>query len=198
MTYTSPKYGITGPSATTEFRKLGAELQAMLLSIDTILGSFDYKGADPSTVLARVVALETLASRQAAFSGTASERAAAAAGARYGTLWTDTDGAKHQWLSDGAGKWRQASGMHSFGAAAWSNQTAPFYGRTANATLPTFILPNETIAVSSVSVGSGFGETVLRGVSGRGVDTTDINVGLHQFASNIQQAYAISWRIVIL
>ncbi|GAA1790959.1 hypothetical protein [Leucobacter iarius] len=58
MPYTSPKFRITGPSATSEFRKLGAELQAMLLGIDNTLASFDYNGADPGLVLSRLAALE--------------------------------------------------------------------------------------------------------------------------------------------
>lgn len=58
MSYTTPKYGITVPSPATQVKELGAELQEMGVSIESVLESFDYNGADPNLVLSRMSALE--------------------------------------------------------------------------------------------------------------------------------------------
>lgn len=53
-----PKYNLKVPSETTRFRDLGKELREMGASINAALESFDYNGADPNLVLARVAVLE--------------------------------------------------------------------------------------------------------------------------------------------
>lgn len=78
MSYTTPNYGIVVPSPSTRLNRLGVELQQMGMSIEEILESFDYNGADPNLVLTRVAALE--AWRTAA--------AARLAALEYETEWT--------------------------------------------------------------------------------------------------------------
>lgn len=51
-------YNLPSPGPTTKFKDLGAELLAWSNAIDALLAGFDYNGADPDAVLARVVALE--------------------------------------------------------------------------------------------------------------------------------------------
>lgn len=58
MPYITPKYGLEVPSPSTRFNELGLELQQMGISIEAVLDSFDYNGADPNLVLSRVAALE--------------------------------------------------------------------------------------------------------------------------------------------
>ncbi|PII81559.1 hypothetical protein BMH32_04705 [Leucobacter sp. OLJS4] len=194
--YTSPTFGLTGPSPTTPFNKLGAELQQMLLGIDNTLKNFDYSGADPAAVLSRVAALEVLAARNGRMSGTAQERANAAAAARYGVIWQDTDAGRKTYISNGAGGWRLYAGLASVAAGAWSSSVAPFYGRTAVVSLPTVIAADETIEVSCNNVGTGFGLVVLRNVTSRGATDTQINVGHYQFANNQQMAVSFIWKVV--
>lgn len=59
MSYTHPRYGIVTPDNQTKAKDLGAELKQMGATIEATLKSFDYNGADPNLVLARVAALET-------------------------------------------------------------------------------------------------------------------------------------------
>lgn len=58
MSIILPKYGLKVPSESTRFRDLGKELREQGISIESVLESFDYHGADPNLVLARVAALE--------------------------------------------------------------------------------------------------------------------------------------------
>lgn len=58
MSYTTPKYGLVVPSPATRLNQLGTQLQQMGISIEEVLDSFDYNGADPNLVLTRVTALE--------------------------------------------------------------------------------------------------------------------------------------------
>ena len=51
-------YNMPSPGPTTKFNKLGAEILAWTNAVDALLASFDYNGADPNLVLARVAALE--------------------------------------------------------------------------------------------------------------------------------------------
>ncbi len=51
-------FNLPSPGPTTPANKLGAELLAFSQAIDTTLKSFDYNGADPALVAARVAALE--------------------------------------------------------------------------------------------------------------------------------------------
>ena len=59
MAVTLPKFGLVAASETTQFKNLGKELREMGVSIESILESFDYNGADPNLVLSRVAALES-------------------------------------------------------------------------------------------------------------------------------------------
>lgn len=58
MSYTTPDYGIVVPSPSTRLNQLGSELQQMGISIEEVLKSFDYNGADPNLLASRVAALE--------------------------------------------------------------------------------------------------------------------------------------------
>ena len=58
MPYTHPRYNLTTPSETTQFKNLGKELRELGTSLETVLANFDYNGADPNLVLSRVVAIE--------------------------------------------------------------------------------------------------------------------------------------------
>lgn len=58
MSIILPKYGMKVPSETTGFHLLGKEFREMGISIESILESFDYNGADPGLVLARMAAQE--------------------------------------------------------------------------------------------------------------------------------------------
>lgn len=64
MSYTHPRYGIVTPDNQTAAKNLGAELKAMGASMVSALDSFDYNGADPNLVLARVAALEARAAKR--------------------------------------------------------------------------------------------------------------------------------------
>lgn len=87
-----PKYGLVAPSETTRFRDLGKELREMAQSIEDVLESFDYNGADPGLVLSRVTALEGATPLR----GTIAARTAAT-GVPDGVIWSDTDGARMVW-----------------------------------------------------------------------------------------------------
>lgn len=60
MSYTHPRFGIVTPDNQTKAKDLGAELKQMGATIENVLGLFDYNGADPNVVLARVAALEAI------------------------------------------------------------------------------------------------------------------------------------------
>lgn len=58
MAIVIPPFGIVSPSEATPFNKFGEELRLMTESLSDVLAQFDYNGADPNLVLARVNALE--------------------------------------------------------------------------------------------------------------------------------------------
>lgn len=58
MSYTHPEFGIVTPDNQTKAKDLGTELKQMGATIEATLKSFDYNGADPNAVLAKVAALE--------------------------------------------------------------------------------------------------------------------------------------------
>ncbi len=59
MSVVTPVYGLETPGPLTLFKDLGAELMAMGQSIENVLKTFDYNGADPNAVIAQVTALNT-------------------------------------------------------------------------------------------------------------------------------------------
>ncbi len=75
MSYTTPKYGLTAPDRETELRDLGDETKAMVQSIEAVLDTFDYNGADPDLFGARMVAAEAaLTAQQAAHAALAARQ----------------------------------------------------------------------------------------------------------------------------
>lgn len=75
MSFTHPKFGLVTPDNQTKAKDLGAELKQMGATIEAVLAGFDYNGADPDLVLARVASLEAALTRRdktASGSGSAS------------------------------------------------------------------------------------------------------------------------------
>ena len=95
-----------------------------------------------------------------------------------------------------AGQWRQLAGIITVPKANWNVSAAPFYGRVTDVTLPTVINSGETIRVSPVSVGTGYGDVELRAVKTRTKTNTVINVGLRQFGSPTTQQFKLLWEVV--
>lgn len=57
--YVDPKYGLVAPDAGTSLDELGDQFVQMIQSFSTALERFDYNGADPNLVLAKVASLES-------------------------------------------------------------------------------------------------------------------------------------------
>lgn len=85
MTIYTPNFGMKAPSGATKLKQLGPALEEFARSVDSTLAEFDYNGADPNLVLARVLALETQVAALTRDTGWISLRTAAA----LSSSWSD-------------------------------------------------------------------------------------------------------------
>lgn len=86
MTIYTPNFGMKAPSGATKLRHLGPALEEFARSVDSTLAEFDYNGADPNLVLARVLALETQVAAMTRTTGWIPLRTMAA----LSSSWSDT------------------------------------------------------------------------------------------------------------
>lgn len=70
MSFTHPKFGLVTPDNETKAKDLGAELKQMGATIESVLEAFDYNGADPNAVIARVAAIELHLAKLGTFEAT--------------------------------------------------------------------------------------------------------------------------------
>lgn len=205
MSYTTPDYGIVVPSPSTRLNKLGSELQQMGISIEEVLNSFDYNGADPTLVLSRVASLEAAGpgiaaqlAKRAYYSGTAAEREALTP-APPGALWQTTDNNEGLYSASPTGTWRLHEGIATAAGGSWaiggSSGPLTMYARTVVITIPTILSANETVMVSHMENSSGYTFVSLASVV-RNTTNTAITLRHMIFGSVNQLALTVSWRIV--
>ena len=204
MSTFTPNFDIEVPTPNTLWLDLGKELLAFGMSVDQVLKSFDYNGADPNKLLSRVVALETwrtsttkklqqLEAATGLLRGTEAEREARTP--LPGQRWQDTNGLKRLWSCGPDGKWRQHEGKVSFPAGPWQTNASPFFGRTVMVTLPAPLAANETVLLTHEGGSTGFSVASMSGII-RNPTTTDVAFRHMQFASNTPMPGILAWQIV--
>lgn len=129
--------------------------------------------------------------------GTAAERAETES--EYWDFWSDTDAGERLYVGDKSGGWRRFSGVGTEPAGAWSTTVVVsgsnvFAGRTVAATLPTVVLDNETVVVTTIGAGSGFGSAALATLT-RNPGSTAVTIRHMQLAAVTQNALSYSWMI---
>lgn len=129
--------------------------------------------------------------------GTGAERQATPSS--YWDFWSDTDGEEHLYVGDKAGGWRRFSGTGTAPATAWDTTLAVgganiFAGRTISATLPTVVLETETLILTQVQAGSGFGAASLATLV-RNPNATPVTIRHTQMASFSTQSLTYAWML---
>lgn len=128
--------------------------------------------------------------------GTGAQRASTTS--QYWDFWLDTDGTQKLYVGDKAGGWRQYSGSGSVAAGAWDAQGSgsgmAIGVRNTTATLPTSLATNETLMLSSTTVGGIYATISLTATTASGSNT--IATIRHMAFQNLTQtAFSFVWQI---
>lgn len=129
--------------------------------------------------------------------GTAAQRAATKS--QYWEMWKDTDTDQYIWVGDTAGGWRRFSGSHTQAAGAWDS--APVSGsvsmglRTLSITIPTVLSADESLLISVIGTGTGFGYASIAGMTRNPTDTS-ITVRHAQVGSTATNPVTFAWQVV--
>lgn len=114
----------------------------------------------------------------------------------YGQTWQATDYYKDLMIASSTGAWRQKTGVHVQPAGSWeyANGTTAV-GRTVNFTVPEPLESNETIRLTSLNVGSGFGFIAMSGIT-KNANNTVVQFRHLQIGSSTQNPVSVLWEIV--
>ncbi|QGZ16727.1 hypothetical protein PBI_DEWDROP_80 [Microbacterium phage Dewdrop] len=125
--------------------------------------------------------------------GTSTERAATRSS--YWDMWQDTDGSQLLYVGNKSGGWRQYQGTAAVPDKAWDATAAPAYGRSDTLTIPTVLEPNEYLAITPISLGTGYA-TLGAAALVRNPTNTTLVTRLMQFMNSATQSYTFAWQIV--
>lgn len=129
--------------------------------------------------------------------GTSAQRAGAVA--KFGQIWQDSDGSKFKWVGRSDGTWTRSEGTLSVVAGAWAatagSGVTALAGRTISWSVPCTVEPGETLDVSCVTAGTGYGWAALASTSASSGGSTIITVRQMQIMSTATQACVVTWKL---
>lgn len=158
-------------------------------------GVYTYTEDDDEATFSELLNLgmRSISDALAYFAGTSAERMACVP-APPGAMWQDTDNGGRLWSTGPDGSWRLHTGEYQAPVAPWTvTNTAPVYSRQFTAILPTVLAPTESILVTALSTGTGYGVISLANVI-RHVDRTEIAVRFSGFSATTQSCL-IAWQV---
>lgn len=116
--------------------------------------------------------------------------------APYFAVWQDTDGAKGTYWCDGAGVWQQLTGRITFNPGTIPG-TSPVFFKGEIFTIPVALGSNETVILADCYTPSRFSCANIYSIA-KGTTSTQIRVGLTQFANAGGVSTTVTWKIVPL